>query len=107
MSEYMKNKFLDEFGIHNPLENIIPAHRRFRIYSSLEKFIPKEKGRRIGTMKKNSPDYRVSSPIKDGEKTYWQNIGAAWKGEKGISIKLNALPFSRELMLFKEEEKEA
>lgn len=48
----------------------------------------------------NKPDYEVSTPIKNGEKTYWARIGSAWKTEKGISIKLNALPLSADVMLF-------
>ncbi len=56
------------------------------------------------------PDYDVCTPIKTGTgediKTFWQKIGAAWKGEKGISIKLNALPLTSDIMLFKYKEKE-
>ena len=46
------------------------------------------------------PDYTVSSPIKTGDKTFWQNIGAGWKSEKGISIQLNALPVTTAIFLF-------
>lgn len=66
---------------------------------------PTARGKKMQQNKNTKPDYTVSSPIKNGEKTFWQNIGAAWKGDKGISIQLNALPITTQIMLFPYEEK--
>lgn len=55
---------------------------------------------KMGENKK--PDFQVTTPIKTGDKTFWQIIGAAWKKDDGnISIKLNALPLGDSLFLGK------
>ncbi|OGF62698.1 MAG: hypothetical protein A2Y62_14285 [Candidatus Fischerbacteria bacterium RBG_13_37_8] len=56
--------------------------------------------------KSNIPDYIASSPIENGEKTYWQNIGSAWKTQKGINIVLNALPINNKICLFENTKEE-
>ena len=62
-------------------------------------------GLKMADEKKNTPDYDVSSPVKTGEKVYWQRIGSAWTKEKGISIALNAHPMGDSLFLFPHKEK--
>ena len=56
--------------------------------------------------------YDVISPIvykdkKDDnkEKTFWQNIGKGFSGEKGISIVLNALPIGNKLLIVEHKDK--
>lgn len=47
------------------------------------------------------PDYEVFVSSKNGEKTYYNRVGAAWcVGNDGISIKLQAVPVNGELILF-------
>lgn len=47
------------------------------------------------------PDYTVYVSEKNGDKVFYNRVGAAWNVAKdGISIKLNALPISGELVLF-------
>jgi hypothetical protein len=47
------------------------------------------------------PDFEVFVSQKNGDKTYYTRVGAAWfVAAKGISIKLQALPVSGELILF-------
>ena len=47
------------------------------------------------------PDYEVFVSEKNGDKTYYNRVGAAWNVAKdGISIKLNALPLDGNLVLF-------
>lgn len=36
--------------------------------------------------------YDVVVAEKNGDKTYWRNIGAVLQTEKGFSLKLNAIP---------------
>jgi hypothetical protein len=39
--------------------------------------------------------YDVITGRKNGEKTYWTNIGSAWESERGgMSVELSALPIS-------------
>jgi len=47
------------------------------------------------------PDYEVFISEKNGDKNWYTKIGAAWEVSKGgISIKLQALPISGEMVLF-------
>lgn len=47
------------------------------------------------------PDFRVCTAIKNGENTHWTQIGVGWTTDKGnMSIKLNALPLTGDLMIF-------
>ena len=47
------------------------------------------------------PAYHVFVSEKNGEKTYYHRVGAAWDvSNGGISIKLNALPVDGNLVLF-------
>jgi uncharacterized protein (DUF736 family) len=47
------------------------------------------------------PDYRVLTSRESGEKTYYTDVGAAWKvSNDGISIQLHALPVDGRLVLF-------
>lgn len=47
------------------------------------------------------PDYRAFVTRKNGDKTYYHEIGVAWAVDKGgVSIKLHALPVDGELILF-------
>lgn len=47
------------------------------------------------------PDYEVFVSEKNGDKTYYTRIGAAWSvGNDGISIKLRAVPIDGNLVLF-------
>ena len=85
------NVNLIDFGLTNPLDKNIRGKRKM----SEDKITGK-------------PDYDVCTPIKSGkeDKTFWQKIGAAWKSDKGISLKLNALPLTSDIMLFEHKEKE-
>jgi len=52
--------------------------------------------------------YRVCTPRKDEKtgKTYWTNIGAAFKRDDGgFSVRLDALPIGSSLMIFPPGEK--
>jgi len=56
-------------------------------------------------------EYKVSTPVeyvkKDGKtETFWQNVGRAWGGEKGISVVLNANPINGKLFISEMEKKE-
>ena len=47
------------------------------------------------------PDYRVLVSREVGDKTYYTDVGAAWRvANDGISIKLHALPVDGSLVLF-------
>lgn len=47
------------------------------------------------------PDLRVFVTRKNGDKTYYHEVGVAWHVDKGgISIKLHALPLEGELVCF-------
>lgn len=47
------------------------------------------------------PDYEVFVSQKNGEKTYYTRVGAAWNvSSDGISIKLHCLPVDGSLVLF-------
>lgn len=49
----------------------------------------------------NKPDYEVFVSEKNGDKTFYTRIGAAWLvSNDGISIKLRALPLDGNLVLF-------
>ncbi len=53
-------------------------------------------------------DVITGTKNKEGDKTFWNNIGSAWikDGEEiKISVKLNALPVSGELLLVEPKEK--
>lgn len=53
------------------------------------------------TTASKQPDFHVYTPYKNGEKTSFLEIGAAWKNRKdGYSIRLKALPINGELVLF-------
>jgi hypothetical protein len=79
------NRCLEEFGFKNPVST--------------------GEMKQMANEKNKNPDYDVVVGIKTGENTFWQKIGAAWKKEKGISIKLNALPLQDNIMLFVHKEK--
>ncbi len=58
------------------------------------------------------PDYKVVTSRISGEgeneKTYYTEVGAAWKVAKdGISIQLHALPVDGKMVLFPRDDKEA
>lgn len=46
------------------------------------------------TETKAAPAYRIFCVTKDGEKSVWQEIGAAWKHKdgKGLNLQFKALP---------------
>jgi hypothetical protein len=69
-------------------------------------YVPKNDSGKQTLQKGSKPDFNVVVAIKTGESTFWQKIGVAWNGEKGISIKLNALPMGSEIMLFPVKEDE-
>ena len=47
------------------------------------------------------PDYHVFVSEKNGGSTFYTRVGAAWLvAKEGISIKLQALPLTGELVLF-------
>jgi hypothetical protein len=49
----------------------------------------------------NKPDFEVFVSEKNGDKTFYTRIGAAWNvSNDGISIKLRALPLDGNLVLF-------
>lgn len=56
----------------------------------------------VANQNSNAP-MNASSPIEymvDGEKrTFWQNLGKAFKTQKGIMVKLNALPTNGTIFL--------
>ena len=50
--------------------------------------------------KNQKPDLKAFAVTKTGDKSFFTEIGAAWKNSKGgYSIKLNALPVSGEIVL--------
>ena len=54
------------------------------------------------------PAYEVFVTEKRGDKNWYTKIGAAWTvGNDGLSIKLQALPITGELVLFPPRENEA
>lgn len=54
-----------------------------------------------------APDFRVCTATKNGENTYWTQIGAGWTTDKGnMSIKLSALPLTGDIMIFHNDNKE-
>jgi uncharacterized protein (DUF736 family) len=44
----------------------------------------------------NKPTHRVYAVTKRGEKSHWQDVGAAWahKDQKGLNLKLDYLPLN-------------
>ena len=44
----------------------------------------------------NKPPNRVSADTKRGEKSHWQDVGAAWANtdQKGLNLKLDYLPLN-------------
>ena len=53
------------------------------------------------------PDYEVFVSQKNGDKTYFTRVGAAWNvASDGISIKLQALPTDGSLVLFPPKEQD-
>ncbi len=55
----------------------------------------------------NKPDYDVFVSQKNGDKSFYTRVGAAWHvANEGISIKLQALPVDGSLVLFPPREKE-
>lgn len=61
------------------------------------------------TTKAPTKRLNVSTPSEyeqNGEtKTYWQNVGSAFEGEKGITVMLNALPVNGKLFISEVTEK--
>ncbi len=56
--------------------------------------------------KNKKPDLKAFVVTKSGEKSFFNEIGAAWKNSKGgYSIRLNALPVSGEIVLLPPKEK--
>ncbi len=56
--------------------------------------------------KNTKPDLRAFVVTKSGDKSYFTEIGAAWKNSKGgYGIKLNALPVNGEILLLPLKEK--
>ena len=50
--------------------------------------------------KNTQPDLKAFAVTKTGDKSYFTEIGAAWKNTKGgYHIKLNALPVTAEIIL--------
>jgi len=53
--------------------------------------------------RKETIRYSVSSPVeyeKNGKKeTFWQSLGTAFQGEKGMTVMLNALPTNGKLFI--------
>ena len=53
------------------------------------------------------PDYKVLVSREGQDKTFYTEVGAAWKvANEGISIQLHALPTDGKLVLFPREEKD-
>lgn len=52
----------------------------------------------------NKPNYRLMTPIGEGDKTKWREVGAGWiNSDESISIVLGAcvnLDFTRKLVLY-------
>jgi len=53
-----------------------------------------KKSNETKTETKAAPAYRIFCVTKDGEKSIWQEIGAAWKHKdgKGLNLQFKALP---------------
>jgi hypothetical protein len=57
--------------------------------------------------KNTRPDMKAFVVTKSGEKSFWNEIGAAWKTKNGgYSIKLHAVPVNGEIVLLPPKEKE-
>jgi hypothetical protein len=50
----------------------------------------------IKTQTQRRPTHRVYAVTKNGEKSYWTEIGAAWahRDDKGFNVKLDYLPLN-------------
>ena len=48
-----------------------------------------------------SPTHKALQAVKRGERTFWNELGAAWphKDGKGMTIKLSSLPLDGEVIL--------
>ena len=59
-------------------------------------------------MSKNTPDLIAYTTTKNGEKTFYHRIGAAWQHSKGdgLSLKLDAAPLDGNLVLFPPKEQQ-
>jgi hypothetical protein len=56
--------------------------------------------------KNTQPDLKAFVVTKYGDKSFFNEIGAAWKNSKGgYSIRLNALPVNGEIVLLPPKEK--
>jgi len=75
--------------------------RRFRWLFTRPRFTPTQLKRRQMMREKNTqPDLKAFAAMKTGDKSYFTEIGAAWKNTKGgYHIKLNALPVAAEIIL--------
>lgn len=83
----LKSTKLYNFGIYDPLLN---KKQREKV----RKMVEEQKGKQ--------PDYIVSTPVElKDKKTFWRVIGAAWVGDNGISVNLDALPANARLFLAK------
>lgn len=79
VKESFKSRSLKEFGIKNPL----------------------------GSEKMTELMYNAVVAIEGKDnKVFWQKIGAAFQGKKGITIKLNALPLTDTIQLFPPDKKD-
>ena len=62
------------------------------------------------TKQTNRPSHRVYAVTKNGDSSYWREVGAAWahKDGEGFSLKLDFLPLNRaELVIRKPKAKKA
>lgn len=58
-------------------------------------------------MSNTKPNLRAFVATQSGERSYFTEIGAAWKNKKGgFTIKLNALPVSGEIILLPPKDKQ-
>jgi uncharacterized protein (DUF736 family) len=58
-------------------------------------------GERSNLMANRKPDYRVMISRKNGDKSFYTEVGAGWNVAKdGISLQLHALPTDGRLVLF-------
>ena len=52
-------------------------------------------------MSDHSPTHKALQAVKRGERTFWNELGAAWphKDGKGMTVKLVSLPIDGEVIL--------
>lgn len=49
---------------------------------------------------KAKPDFRVKSVERNGDKTFYRELGVAWKSGNGVlSLKLNSMPFNGSMIV--------